>query len=231
MSQSGVNTTKQSLPTFIVSNTDITHFLPPCLKDKTNQSDYPLSPQALVLFYWAKAGGLSRKQIRAPVIKLQMRKLLFKLSTPCSSFFLFYNFSFPLQSTAAPKASNILRFAKISASWLLSQQNEVCFRHAWPVLHAPTSEIILWGCRALLWMGWGGNWAEVSISGLFTIVSWKHNKSIWIKLNLKNYCLSRTSIFQDIKHFHLRNCQHPHHQILYNTRLSFMKDYPYIFKY
>lgn len=134
MRQSGVNTSKWSLPTFIVSNIDITHSLPPCLKDKTNQRDYPLSPQALVLFYWAKAGGLSRKQITAPLAKLQMRKLLFKLSTPCSSFFFFYNFSFPLQSTASPKASNILWFAKISASWLLSQQNEVCCRHAWPIV-------------------------------------------------------------------------------------------------
>lgn len=131
MRQSGVKTSKWSLPTFNVSNTDITHFLPPCLKDKTNQRDYPLSPQALGS--WAKAGVLSRKQITAPVIKLQMRKLLLKLSTPCSSFFLFYNFSFPLQSTAALKASNILWFAKIRAIWLLSQQNEVCCRHAWPM--------------------------------------------------------------------------------------------------
>lgn len=60
--QSGVNASKWSLLTFIVSNIDFTHLLLPFLRNKTNQWDYRISPQALVLFCWAKARGLSGKK-------------------------------------------------------------------------------------------------------------------------------------------------------------------------
>lgn len=62
MRQAGVNARKWGLLTFIVSNIDFAHFLMPRPEDKTNQSDYPISPQALVLFCWSKAKGLSGKK-------------------------------------------------------------------------------------------------------------------------------------------------------------------------
>lgn len=113
MRQAGVNARKWGLLTFIVSDIDFAHFLMSRPEDKTNQSDYPISPQALVLFCWSKAEGLSGKKMTASLTKLQTIKLL---STPCRSFFFFYNLFFPLQPARAPKARNTLSFAKISES-------------------------------------------------------------------------------------------------------------------
>lgn len=93
--QSGVNASKWSLPTFIVSNIDFTHLLPPCLKDKTNQWDYRISPQALVSYCWAKGRGLSGRKYDSFTDKIINEKIT-ALCTLQLLFPLLYLFSFLL---------------------------------------------------------------------------------------------------------------------------------------
>lgn len=100
--QSGVKASKWSLPTFIVSNTALTHFLLLCLKDKTNWFHHisnPISPQVFSLILlgksqrpqWKINDGFTDKITNEKITPLYTLQLLFPL--------LYLLFSFPINNS------------------------------------------------------------------------------------------------------------------------------------
>lgn len=160
---------------------DFTHILLPCLKKKTNQWDYPISPQALVLFYWAKARGLSGKQMAASLIKLQMTEL------PLYTLQLF----FPLLYLSSPFLCNqqqhqgLVTHCGLQRSlqaYCLSSKVEHAAGMPDRLARAPAFTQFTSGmAMTLLWFRWRGSWSEIKHFNLhrtFYYGSWKHIKNL-----------------------------------------------------